>query len=65
MKVPVRLVKNVSSMNRQKIKTREQTKRSIYGKFSFEEEKTTCKDLILASYKRFTAANVILFSQHQ
>ena len=30
-----------------------------------EEEKSTCKDRILACYKRFTAENVIVFSQHQ
>ena len=30
-----------------------------------EEEKTTCKDRILACYKCFTAENVIVFSQHQ
>ena len=39
MKVPIRLVKNVSSMNRQKIKTREQTKRSIYAKTLFLKRK--------------------------
>lgn len=39
MKVPVWLVKNVSSMNRQKIKTREQTKRSIYAKPLFLKRK--------------------------
>ena len=39
MKVPIRLVENVSSMNRQKIKTREQTKRSIYAKALFLKRK--------------------------
>ena len=39
MKVPVRLVKNVSSMNRQKIKTREQTKVSIFAKTLFLKRK--------------------------
>ena len=30
-----------------------------------EEEKSTCEDRILVCYKRFTAENVIVFSQHQ
>ena len=39
MKVPVRLVKIVPSINRQKNKTREQTKRSIYAKTLFLKRK--------------------------
>ena len=39
MKVPVRLVKIVSSMKRKKIKTTEQTKRSIYAKTLFLKRK--------------------------